>query len=186
MPVDVRIIATTNRPIQQYIEEGKFREDLYYRLNVIPLHVPPLRERLRDIPPLVGYFVQKHNIRNNKNIKSVSDEIYEVLGGLPWKGNVRELENAIERAVVLAPEDELRVEHLLLEEAPPGPPPAGRAPAEGGGGGLAGLTVEEMERRLILDTLGKMNDNRTRAAEMLGISIRTLRNKLKEYESRAS
>jgi len=188
--VDVRIVATTNRPLKPFIEGGKFREDLFYRLNVIPLHVPPLRERLGDIPPLLEHFVKKHNVRNNKKITKVSKEVHEILRGLPWKGNVRELENTIERAVVLAPGEELRVEHLLLEEVPG----AGAASGAGGAvpashppgpeGSLAGLTVGEVERRLILSTLEKVSDNRTRAAEMLGISIRTLRNKLKEYESR--
>jgi two-component system response regulator FlrC len=185
VPVDVRVVATTNRSLKTFIEEGKFREDLYYRLNVIPLHLPPLRERLGDIPPLVEHFVKKHNARNNKNIVEISKDIYEVLKGLPWKGNVRELENAIERGVVLAPGNELRVEHLLLDEtAAEAAPPAEEGGEGGREGTLVGLTVEEVERRLILSTLEKMSDNRTRAAEMLGISIRTLRNKLKEYESR--
>ncbi|MEE9241260.1 MAG: sigma-54 dependent transcriptional regulator, partial [bacterium] len=111
--VDVRVVATTNRPVTTCIEEGKLREDLYYRLNVIPLHIPPLRERPGDIPVLVEHFIKKHNKRNNKSIDHVPDEVYEVFARLPWKGNVRELENAVERAVVLSLDNELRVEHLL-------------------------------------------------------------------------
>ena len=183
VPVDVRIVATTNRVLNPFIEEGRFREDLFYRLNVIPLHIPPLRERLSDIPPLIEHFVRKHNLRNNKVISKISKDVYEVLRGLPWKGNVRELENAIERAVVLAPGAELRVEHLLLDESPPAAATAARVGSPGQAS-LVGLTVEEVERRLILSTLENVSDNRTRAAEMLGISIRTLRNKLKEYETR--
>jgi len=179
--VDVRVIATSNRPVMKYIEEGNFREDLYYRLNVIPLSLPPLRARTGDIPGLIDHFVEKHNNRNNKRIKKISDEVYEVLSGCPWRGNVRELENAVERAVVLAPGGELLVEHLFLEEeAPAGV--ASPVPGEGGAPAV-GQTVHEMERRLILSTLKHVSENRTRAAEILGISIRTLRNKLKEYES---
>ncbi len=183
--VDVRVVATTNRRILSYIEEGKFREDLYYRLNVIPLNVPPLRDRPEDIPVLVEHFIKKYNAISNNNIHSISKEVYETLGRLAWRGNVRELENAIERAVVLADGPELLVEHLLLEEAPVQGPGAAPAP-EAGADALAGHTVHEMERRLILSTMKKVSENRTRAADMLGISIRTLRNKLKEYESEAS
>ncbi len=180
VPVDVRVVATSNRPLQKQIEEGKFREDLYYRLNVIPLNVPPLRERQGDIPLLVDHFVKKHNMRNNKNIANIPKIVYETLGRLPWQGNVRELENTIERAVVLAPGEELRVEHLLLDEVPR--ERSGGGGEEAAGDLMVGLTVHEMERRLILSTLERVSDNRTRAAELLGISIRTLRNKLKEYE----
>jgi two-component system response regulator FlrC len=183
--VDVRVIATTNRALLQYIEEGNFREDLFYRLNVIPLHIPPLRARLADISLLVDYFVEKHNKRNNKNINEISNEVHESLCQLHWNGNVRELENVIERAVVLAPDNELLVEHLLLEEQPQNA--FHHQETDGGTNGIdsmVGLTVQEMERRLIMSTLGKVSENRTRAAEMLGISIRTLRNKLKEYEAK--
>ena len=178
--VDVRVIATTNRPVSAYLEEGNFREDLFYRLNVIPLHIPPLRERRTDIVPLVAHFVKKHNKRNNKTISSVSEEMRDVLGRMPWKGNVRELENAVERAVVLATGDELLVEHLLLDQdAVRGTPTGSKDNALGS---MVGMTVQEMERQLIISTLGNVNENRTKAAEMLGISIRTLRNKLKEYQ----
>jgi len=178
--VDVRVIATTNRPVSAYLEEENFREDLFYRLNVIPLHIPPLRERRTDIVTLVAHFVKKHNKRNNKTISSVSEEMRDVLGRMPWKGNVRELENAVERAVVLATGDELLVEHLLLDQdAVRGTPTGSKDNALGS---MVGMTVQEMERQLIILTLGNVNENRTKAAEMLGISIRTLRNKLKEYQ----
>ncbi|MFP6871553.1 MAG: sigma-54 dependent transcriptional regulator [Nitrospinota bacterium] len=184
--VDVRIIATTNRPVATYIEEGNFREDLYYRLNVIPLYIPPLRDRRGDIPPLIGHFIKKHNKKNNKSISKISDEVYEVLLRLPWKGNVRELENAVERAVVLAPGDELRVEHLLLDQITQDSVAPASSQKENGLETMVGMTVQEMERQLIISTLGKVSENRTKAAEMLGISIRTLRNKLKEYQSQSS
>ena len=184
--VDVRIIATTNRPVATYIEEGNFREDLYYRLNVIPLYIPPLRDRKGDIPPLIGHFIKKHNKKNNKSISKISDEVYEVLLRLPWKGNVRELENAVERAVVLAPGDELRVEHLLLDQITQDSVAPASSQKENGLETMVGMTVQEMERQLIISTLGKVSENRTKAAEMLGISIRTLRNKLKEYQSQSS
>ncbi|MFP6890145.1 MAG: sigma-54 dependent transcriptional regulator [Nitrospinota bacterium] len=184
--VDVRIIATTNRPVATYIEEGNFREDLYYRLNVIPLFIPPLRDRKGDIPPLIGHFIKKHNKKNNKSISKISDEVYEVLLRLPWKGNVRELENAVERAVVLAPGDELRVEHLLLDQITQDSVAPASSQKENGLETMVGMTVQEMERQLIISTLGKVSENRTKAAEMLGISIRTLRNKLKEYQSQSS
>lgn len=178
--VDVRVIATTNRRVSAYLEEGNFREDLFYRLNVIPLHIPPLRERRKDIVPLVAHFVAKHNKRNNKLISSISDDVHEVLERMPWKGNVRELENAVERAVVLATGDELLVEHLLLDQDAVGGTPT--LAKDAALGSMVGMTVQEMERQLIISTLGNVNENRTKAAEMLGISIRTLRNKLKEYQ----
>jgi two-component system response regulator FlrC len=181
--VDVRVISTTNRVFPKHIEEGNFREDLYYRLNVIPLQIPPLRTRKGDLPILLEHFIKKHNKRNNKQINKISNDIHDILARLPWKGNVREFENVIERAVVLAPENELLVEHLLLDEQLQDSP----LEMHDGGTGfdpLVGLTVQEVERRLIVSTLGKVSENRTRAAEMLGISIRTLRNKLKEYGTR--
>lgn len=180
IPVDVRVIATSNRKVQEYIREGKFREDLFYRLNVIPLHLPPLRERPEDIPPLVDHFIVKHNERNNKSISEISPDVIATLLRLPWRGNVRELENVVERAVVLAEGNELRVEHLLLDPEVSGE--AGVPPGEGLDQ-MVGMSVHEMEKNLILNTLKRVSDNRSRAAEMLGISIRTLRNKLKEYEA---
>lgn len=184
--VDVRIIATTNRAVSTYIEEGNFREDLYYRLNVIPLHIPPLRDRREDIPPLLDHLIKKHNKLNNKSISNVSDEVYEALLRLPWEGNVRELENAVERAVVLAPGDEICVEHLLLDQISQNSGLSASRQKENGMETMVGKTVQEMERQLIISTLGKVSENRTKAAEMLGISIRTLRNKLKEYQSQNS
>ena len=134
-----------------------------------------------DIEILIDHFIVKHNARNNKSIERVPKDAYEILKGIPWKGNVRELENIIERAVVLAPGNELLVEYLLLDEesAGGGERPKGQSDALES---LVGTTVHEMERKLIMSTLNSVSENRTRAAQMLGISIRTLRNKLKEYE----
>ncbi|MCA9483203.1 MAG: sigma-54-dependent Fis family transcriptional regulator [Nitrospina sp.] len=176
IPVDVRIVATTNRDPRQLIAENKFREDLYYRLNVIPLKLPPLRERLEDIPLLADHFIKKHGQENHRPVKSISSETLALLKKYRWGGNVRELENVIERAVLLCPGDTVQPAHLFLEDA------AGNAgktevPALSG-------TIYDMERELIFQTLGEVGGNKTKAAEQLGISIRTLRNKLTEYKEK--
>ena len=172
--VDVRIVATTNRDLQKEVEAGNFREDLYYRLNVIEMGLPPLRERKEDIPALVQNFVAKYNEENGKRVTGVADETLDALLAYDWPGNIRELENYTERAVVVA-----RGEALAPDYYPPrltsGPP------GRDDGGIHVGMTVHEMERRLIMKTLESCQGNRTEAAGMLGISTRTLRNKLHEY-----
>ncbi len=176
--VDVRVMATTNRDLEKTIEEGRFREDLFYRLNVVSIEFPPLRERKSDIPLLVQHFIQKYNQEMNKRIQGITKEAEALLWKSDWPGNVRQLENAIERAVVLASGSYLDVCDL--------PQDIGNSPPEQSareGGSRVGMTVAEMERELIFKTLESVNDNRTRAAEMLGISIRTLRNKLNEYRA---
>ncbi len=175
IPVDVRIVATTNRDPRQLIDEKKFREDLYYRLNVIPLKLPPLRERPEDIPLLVQHFMKKHGKENQRPVKSISDETIALLKKYRWGGNVRELENVIERAVLLCPGEVLQPAHLFLEDSASGG--AQSAPAFGG-------TIYDMERELIFQTLGEVGGNKTKAADQLGISIRTLRNKLTEYKEK--
>lgn len=171
--VDVRVVATTNRNLTEMVKTGDFREDLFYRLNVITIDLPPLRERKEDIPSLVDYFVGKYARENRKDIKGVSDEALEILTGYDWPGNVRELENSVERAVVIADDNILRPKHFRL-----GKDIFLRQEIKDEG---LGLTLREAERRLILKTLEVCGGNRTRAARVLGISIRTLRNKLNEY-----
>lgn len=172
--VDVRIVATTNRDLQKEVEAGNFREDLYYRLNVIEMGLPPLRERKEDIPALVQNFVAKYNEENGKRITGVADETLDALLAYDWPGNIRELENYTERAVVVA-----RGEALAPDDYPQRltSGPQGRDD----GGIHVGMTVHEMERRLIMKTLESCQGNRTEAAGMLGVSTRTLRNKLHEY-----
>jgi DNA-binding NtrC family response regulator len=169
--VDVRIIATTNRDLATAVSQGKLREDLYYRLSVFPVELPPLRERPGDIPLLAQYFVERHNARNGCSVKGISRAALELLKVQRWPGNVRELENCLERAVLLAREGTIEPEHLLL-----GVGPAPAAPA-----GAETCNLRQHERRLILQALRETGGNRTEASRRLGISIRTLRNKLREY-----
>jgi two-component system response regulator FlrC len=178
IPVDVRVIATSNRDLAKMVKEGRFREDLYYRLRVIPLTIPPLRERREDVPLLVEHFIEKFaSSCPNADIR-ISSETQTILTNFSWPGNVRELENTIARAVLICDGSVIRPQHLLLEHDTPAMNTRNDGPV------LVGMTVKEMERRLIGQTLKQLNDNRTHAAKMLGISIRTLRNKLREYENR--
>lgn len=179
--VDVRIIATTNRNIHQAIEKGEFREDLFYRLNVIPLKIPPLRERLNDIAVLAEHFVDKYNRIDGRNVKGLTPAALAILEGLPFPGNVRELENIIERALLLCGGDMIHERDLYLENLPPrfheeNPDTTTLDDV------LVPGPLKEVEKKLIFHTLNKTNGNRTHAAKILGISIRTLRNKLNEYK----
>jgi DNA-binding NtrC family response regulator len=173
VPVDTRVIAISNIDLKKAVEAGRFREDLYYRLNVIPLIIPPLRERKSDIPELSQYFLNKFNTRYGKKMTQIADDTLDLFLKYDWRGNVRELENTIERAVLLGSGQVLLPRHLFLEES-----------VEGNGAGLpltVGVSLKDMERELIFKTLAEVGDNRTQAAKILGISIRTLRNKLREY-----
>jgi len=176
IPVAARVVAISNVNLKKAVAEGKFREDLYYRINVIPLRLPPLRERKDDIALLAGYFLKKTSASNNKNVAAISDEAMDLLLKHDWKGNVRELENSIERAVLVGSADMILPEHLILDSLPSACGSRKEWAIE------AGVTVKEMEKELIVRTLAEVADNRTRAAELLGISIRTLRNKLHEYK----
>jgi two-component system response regulator FlrC len=182
VPVDIRIIATTNRSLRGEVEAGRFREDLYYRLHVFPITVPPLRERLLDIPGLVAHFVLASSARNQKAITGVTPETEQLLLRRAWKGNVRELENVIERAVLVADGPLLLPEHIAPDarEIPQGTASAAH-PGAGTAHGAPPVSIWEMERDLIIRTLERVNGNRTHAAKLLDISIRTLRNKLREY-----
>ena len=176
--VNIRVIATTNRSLYHEVEQGRFREDLYYRLNVFPITVPPLRERPADISLLARHFVTASAARNGLPIPMVSAETYAMLQDRRWKGNVRELENVVERAVLLAGNGPILPGHVLLESgSQPVIPAAISTVSQPSGNG----SLWEMERDLIFQTLARVRENRTHAAKELGISIRTLRNKLREY-----
>jgi two-component system response regulator FlrC len=193
-PVDVRIIATTNADVRKCIEEKTFREDLYYRLNVIPLKIPPLRERKGDIELLSHYFLKKYSNLNDKPLPAIAGETLKLLNSYGWPGNVRELENVIERAVLICQGNTILPEHLHLEEAiidesleeiissPREEIPTGAAEISQ----FKDMTIWEMEKELIFSTLDKVNGNKTKASEMLGISVRTMRNKLQEYNLKTS
>ncbi|MEK7868753.1 MAG: sigma-54 dependent transcriptional regulator, partial [Nitrospirota bacterium] len=176
--VNIRVIATTNRTLYREVEQGRFREDLYYRLNVFPITVPPLRERPADIALLARHFTGASAVRNGVAQPALSEAAVAHLQTLPWKGNVRELENVMERAVLLAGQGTILPMHLpeaRQDQAAPASPAPAAAPAPVNG------SLWEMERELIFKTLSRVKDNRTHAAKELGISIRTLRNKLREY-----
>lgn len=177
MNVDVRVVATSNRNLQEYIAQGKFREDLFYRLNVIPIHIPPLREHPEDISLLVEHFVDKYNAENKKSVSGVDERALKLLMGYRWPGNVRELENMIERAVVTTRGDILTDADFPVELAVDG-----ISSVEGSL--KVPMSLEEGNKYLILKTLEKFNGNKTQAAEALGVSTRTIRNKLAEYRAR--
>jgi len=180
IPVDARIVATTNADLKKCIQEKKFREDLYYRLNVIPVRVPPLRERKGDISVLAEHFLSKYAAENGKRKPALPGETLDALAAYPWPGNVRELENVIERAVLVCQGNALLPGHLALDggetDAGGDARPAG-APAS-----LAPATLRDMEKNLIFSTLKQVKGNKTKASEILGISVRTMRNKLNEYK----
>jgi transcriptional regulator with PAS, ATPase and Fis domain len=176
IPIDARVIAISNVDLKTAVTEGKFREDLYYRINVIPLTLPPLRERKEDIELLAGHFLKKYCLANQKTIVGIDDSVMKMLINHGWKGNIRELENTMERAVLISVDGIILPENLLLDLSEHEVESAADFSIN------AGYTVREMEKELIFCTLKDVNDNRTHAAEILGISIRTLRNKLHEYK----
>jgi two-component system, response regulator FlrC len=188
--INIRLIATSNRNMEQAVREGQFREDLYFRLNVFNLELPPLRTRKGDIAPLCDFFIQKYAKANGVPLLPLSDAALAQLMAHHWRGNVRELENTMHRAVLLASGSAIGTEAVMLtgslqQHQAPVPESAneGGAAGEEGTAGvpLVGRTVEAVERELIINTLGHCLGNRTHAANILGISIRTLRNKLKQY-----
>lgn len=193
--VDIRVLATTNRDLEAEVRAGRFREDLFYRLNVVTLRLPALRDRADDIPMLADHFVRKYSDANDIAVRPIGDLALAKLRTHQWLGNVRELENTMHRAVLLASGTEIGPEAIVLAGAtraeirpspmPDATPAAAVPPAAAGGGdpmrSLVGRTVADVERDLIIDTLSHCLGNRTHAANILGISIRTLRNKLKQY-----
>ena len=178
---DVRVISATNRNLEQRVREGAFREDLFYRLNVVLMSIPPLRERKEDIPILIDHFLKRYAEENGKEIAGLSSEAQDVLLKHDYPGNVRELENIIERAVVIAREAVIYVEDLPFRESME-ETASGRKTEEG----LLRGSIEELERNLIVDAMTKAGDHQSRAAEFLGISERMLRYKLKKYGLKAS
>jgi len=177
--VDVRVIAATNKTPEEAVAKGELRNDLYYRLNVFSIHMPPLREHKEDLQDLVKSLIVDVNAKHNRNVAMVSEAVMNIFSGYAWPGNVRELRNVIERAIIVCEGSVIETRHL-----PPGfgqvtpKPPVLEANAVRLG---VGTTVGEAERLLIMKTLESTNNNKTRAAEILGISLKTLHNKLKEY-----
>ncbi len=199
--VDVRVVATTNRGMLEMVESGKFREDLYFRLNVIPLALPALRERMDDLPVLVEHFLDKHSRLNKRERPTVSPETMAILRDYRWRGNVRELENVVERALLLCDGKEIKPHNLLMHSqmgkqsinqdlarattSQPTSEGAEEIPEskDSALGIEVGMSMKEAEKKLIFETLRETGGNRTKAAKILGISIRTLRNKLNEYRA---
>jgi two-component system response regulator FlrC len=171
--VDVRVIATTNVRIEDRVKEAKFRKDLYYRLNVIPLRIPPLRERPGDIVPLAEFFLAGYSAENGLTINSFASEALKKLSDYTWPGNVRELQNVIQRAVLICEKTAISSECIILD-------PGIEGEAESASG-FSLMPLCEVEKIMIEKALSTVAGNRTRAAEILGISVRTLRNKLAEY-----
>ncbi|MCJ2133690.1 sigma-54 dependent transcriptional regulator [Methylobacterium sp. J-026] len=185
--VDIRVLATSNRNLAEEVRKGTFREDLFYRLNVVALRLPPLRERPADILELAAHFAKKYAAVNGVPARPLDAQARALILKNPWRGNVRELENTLHRAVLLASGDAIGPEAILSPDgevmSAEGPATRAAQAAEAATRGLVGRTVAQVECDLILDTLDHCLGNRTHAAKILGISIRTLRNKLNEYVS---
>ncbi len=175
--VDVRIIAATNKVLAEEIAAGRFREDLYYRLNVVPIQLPPLRERREDIPSLAIHFLKCYAEKNHRNVVRLLPEVLDVLMRYEWPGNIRELENTMERGVILAQGESLMLDDLPLSLRRD----TSATPLAASAGGV-GQTLKEQEREWIAQTLAQVDGNRTRAAKLLGITRKTLQNKIREYK----
>ena len=185
--MDVRVLAATNKDPQKALQDGTLREDLYYRLNVVSLALPPLRDHREDIPLLVDAFVAEFNAKYDKRIGGVDEAAQAALGAAPWRGNVRELRNTLERAVIVCGDQRIGLKHLIdlsaragLDAAAAPPHDARAVPADAVAVPI-GTSIEEAEKLLILRTLAAQDNNKTRAAQVLGISLKTLHNKLKAY-----
>jgi DNA-binding NtrC family response regulator len=180
-PVDVRVLAATNKNPEQAVADGILRQDLYFRLNVFHIHLPPLRDHKEDLPLLIESLLADISEKHGKKVTGVGTEVLDLFKSYPWPGNIRELRNVLERAAIACDRGVIGRQHL--------PPEFGHAPATMAASGLAGIrfpvgtTVDAAERELILQTLVATNQNKTRAAELLGISLKTLHNKMKEYEA---
>jgi DNA-binding NtrC family response regulator len=178
-PVDVRVLAATNKNPETAVADGHLRQDLYFRLNVFQIHLPPLREHKEDLPLLVEHLLAELSEKHGKKVSGVSAEVMELFKSYSWPGNVRELRNALERAAIATDRGIVGRQHLPADF---GHLPAVSVSELGGLRFPVGTTVSDVERELIFQTLTATNQNKTRAAEMLGISLKTLHNKLKEYE----
>lgn len=177
LKVDVRVIAATNRDLEGMVKDGRFREDLYYRLNIIPIVIPPLRNRRDDIPPLVDFFIAKHSVDANRKIEGLTASARNLVMSYSWPGNVRQLESAIERAILLCEGNEIQVEDLPVEIRQEGTSASAfnfKLPPEG-------ISFEEVERSLITQAMEQTNWNITRAAKLLGLSFRTLQYRLEKF-----
>ncbi len=176
--VNVRVLAATNKIPEEAVAKGQLRRDLFFRLNVVNIAMPPLRDHLEDLPELVEALLQELNRKHSRSVKGVDDDVLEIFRRYSWPGNVRELRNTLERAVVV-----FRDEMLRKKDLSPGFGAPPRPDVDDGLRLRPGMPVAEAERRLIYETLAFTQNNKTRAAEMLGISLKTLHNKLKEYEN---
>jgi transcriptional regulator with PAS, ATPase and Fis domain len=177
-PVDVRVLAATNKDPEQAVSSAHLRQDLFFRLNVFHVTLPPLRDHKEDIPLLVEYILRDINAKHGKNVRGVGAEVMDIFMSHTWPGNIRELRNVLERSAIMCEKD------LISRSSLPGEFGKTTAKSTSDLGGVKfpiGTTVEAMERELILQTLAATNNNKTRAAELLGISLKTLHNKLKEY-----
>jgi len=179
-PVDVRVLAATNKNPEEAVADGHLRQDLYFRLNVFHIHLPPMREHKEDLPQLVEHLLADISTKHHKKVSGVGNDVMELFKSYPWPGNVRELRNVLERAAIASDRGTVSRQHLASD--------FGRTPATTNSGLGAirfpvGTTVDAAERELILQTLNATSQNKTRAAELLGISLKTLHNKLKEYEA---
>jgi DNA-binding NtrC family response regulator len=173
----VRVIAATNRDLEAMVKDGRFREDLYYRLNIIPIVIPPLRNRRDDIPPLVDFFVAKHSAGSHRPIRGLTAGARNLLMSYSWPGNVRQLESAIERAILLCEGNEIEVEDLPVEIRQEGTSAAAfnfKLPPEG-------ISFDDVERSLITQAMEQTNWNITRSAKLLGLSFRTLQYRLEKF-----
>ncbi len=186
VPLDIRIIATTNKDLKKCVAEKKFRDDLYYRLSVVPVKIPPLRERKGDITLLAEHFLEKYSRANEINKPTLSKEVIGILENQEWPGNVRELENVIERSVLISGGEIILPEHLYLDlegNYPENLNSRQTTTMASKAFTSQDITLEEMEKRFILGTLEKVNGNKTKASKILGISVRTIRNKINEYKN---
>jgi DNA-binding NtrC family response regulator len=182
-PVDVRVLAATNKDPEQAVTNGQLRQDLYFRLNVFHIHLPPLREHKEDIQPLIEYMLRDINAKHGKHVRGVGAEVLDIFMSHTWPGNIRELRNVLERAAIVCDRDLIGRAHLPGEFGKS----LGKAPSDLSSIRFpVGTTVDAVERELILQTLQATGNNKTRAAELLGISLKTLHNKLKEYGAASS
>lgn len=175
--VDIRIITATNKNLMDEVEANRFREDLYYRLNVVPVQLPSLRDRREDIPPLAEYFLKFYAEKNHREIRQILPDALDAMMRYDWPGNVRELENTVERGVIIA-----RSEYLTSEELPPNMRKISESTTGYDSSVTVGSTIKEMEKEFIVRTLVSVAGNRTRAAKILGITRKTLQNKMREYK----